>query len=85
MSLPGYTWKCGMKNTDIKLQTLQDKDLVLTFETIIRGSISSVMGVRYVESDEKEKILYIDANICRDRLWVNIYLMMKLNLIEMLI
>ena len=60
--LPGYTWQCGLKYTGINLQTLQDKDLVLTLENNIRGDISSVMGGRYVESDKKKKILYIDAN-----------------------
>ena len=50
-----------MKYTDIKLQTLQDKDLILLIENNIRGGISSVMGDRYVKSDENNKILYIDA------------------------
>ena len=27
VNLPGYTWQCGMKYTDIKLKTLRDKDL----------------------------------------------------------
>ena len=31
-------------------------------ENNIRGGISSVMGDRYVKSDENKKILYIDAN-----------------------
>ena len=62
VSLPGYTWQCGMKYTDIKLRTLQDKDLNLTLENIIRGGISSVKVDRYVKSDESKKILYIDAN-----------------------
>ena len=62
VSLPGYTWQCGMKYTDIKLQTLQDKDLIFTLENNIRGGISSVMGDRYVKSDGNEKILYVDAN-----------------------
>ena len=26
VSLPGYTWQCGLKYTGIILQTLQDKD-----------------------------------------------------------
>ena len=60
--LPGYTWECGLKYTDIKLQTLQDKDMILLLENNIRGGISSVMGDRYVKSDENKKILYIDAN-----------------------
>ena len=62
VSLPGYTWQCGMKYTDIKLQTLQNKDLTLTLENNIRGGISGVIGVRYVKSDENKKNLYIDAN-----------------------
>ena len=51
-----------MKYTEINLQTLQDKDMILLLENIVRGGISSVMGDRYVKSDENKKILYIDAN-----------------------
>ena len=61
VSLPGYTYQCALKYTDIKLQILQDKDLILLIENNIRGCISSVMGDRYVKSDENKKILYIDA------------------------
>ena len=61
VSLPGCTWLCGLKYTGINLQTLQDKDLFLTLENNIRGGISSVMGDRYVKSDELKKIIYIDA------------------------
>ena len=62
VSLPGYTYQCALKYTDIKLQTLQDKDLILLIENNIRGGISSVTGGRYVKSDEDNKILYADAN-----------------------
>ena len=62
VSLPGYTWQCGLKYTGINLQTLQVKDMILLLENNIRGGISSVMGDRYIKSDQKEKILYIDAN-----------------------
>ena len=62
VSLPGYTWECGLKYTGVNLQTLQDKDLILTLENNIGGGISSVMGDRYVESDENKKILYMDAS-----------------------
>ena len=62
VSLPGYTWHCGLKYTGIKLQTLQDKDMILFLEKNIRGGISSVMGDRYIKSDKNKKILYIDAN-----------------------
>ena len=65
VSLPGYTYQCALKYTDIKLQTLQDKDLILLIENNIRGGIGSVMGDRYVKSDENKKILYMDAtNLC---------------------
>ena len=51
VSLPGYTYQCALKYTHIKLQTLQNKDLILLIENNIRGGISSVMGDRYVKSD----------------------------------
>ena len=62
VSLPGYTWQCGLNYTGINLQTLQDKDMILLLENNIRGGISSVMGDRYIKSDKNKKILYIDAN-----------------------
>ena len=61
MSLPGYTYQCALKCTNVKLQTLQDKDLILLIENNIRGGISSVMGARYVKSDKNNKIIYADA------------------------
>ena len=50
-----------MKYTDIKLQTLQDKDLILLSENKIRGGISSVMGDSFVKSDDNKKMIYMDA------------------------
>ena len=61
MSLPGYIWQCGLKNTGNNLQTLQDKDLILNLEKNIRCGISSVMGFRYVKSDENRRISYMDS------------------------
>ena len=63
LTLPGYTWQCGLKYTGINLQTLQDKDLILTLENNIRVGISSVMGDRYVKSDENKKILHVGADV----------------------
>ena len=57
MSLPGYTYQCALKYTDIKIQTLQAKDFILLIENNKRGGISSVMGDRYVQSDDNEKII----------------------------
>ena len=62
-TLPGYTWQCGLNYTDTKLQTLQDKNLILTLENILRGGIGSIMEDGYVQSDETKKILHVDANI----------------------
>ena len=50
-----------MKNTDNKLQTLQNKALILLLENIFCGGISAVMGDRYIKSDETKKILSVDA------------------------
>ena len=61
-SLPGFTWKAGLKLTDKKLDFIKDKNLLLLLENNIRGGISSVMGDRHVQSDENKQILYIDAN-----------------------
>ena len=61
VSLPGYTWQCGLKYTGIILETLQDKDMILLLENNIRGRVSSVMSDRYIQSDENKKIIYIDA------------------------
>ena len=55
VSLLSYTWQCGLKYTKIKIQTLQDKDMILLLKNNIRGGISSVMGDRYVRSDENKK------------------------------
>ena len=62
MSLTGYTWQCRIKHTDIKLQTLQDKDMIMLLEKNNRGGKSSVMGDRLVKSEENKKIFYVDAN-----------------------
>ena len=62
VSLPGYTWQCGLKYTGRNLQTLLDKDMILLLENSIGGGISSVMGDRYIKSDENKKILFVDAN-----------------------
>ena len=61
VSLPGYTYQCALEYTNIKLQTLQDKDLILLLENITHGGISSLMGDRYVKSDDNKKITYMDA------------------------
>ena len=62
-SAPAYTWKAGLKLTNIKLDFIKDKHLLLLSENNKRGGISSVTCDRFVESNENKQILYIDANI----------------------
>ena len=64
VSLPGYTWECGLKYTGINMQTLRDKDMILLLENNIRGKILSVMGDRYVKSDEKKRFYILMLIIC---------------------
>ena len=85
VSLPDYTWQCGLKYRGINLQTLQDKDKILLLENNIRGGISSVMGDRYIKSDDNKKILYIDANNLYGHSMSEPFPIMKLNLIIMLL
>ena len=55
--LTGFTFLCGLKYTAKKLQTLQDKELILLKENNIREAISPRMGDRYKKSDENKKVL----------------------------
>ena len=64
VSLPGFTWHCGLKYTNTNLQTLLDKDLYLTLENNNRGGISSVMGDRYAVSDEKKRSCIMMPGFC---------------------
>ena len=57
VSICNYTLQCCVKCTKIKLQTLQDKDMILLIERKICGGGSSVLGDRYVKSDESNKII----------------------------
>ena len=52
VSICSYTLQCCLKYTDNKLQTLQEMDMSLLIENIMRGWLPSVMGDRYVKSDE---------------------------------
>ena len=58
VSLRGFFWQCGLKYTNIRLQTLQDKDMILALENNLRGGISSDMGDGLVKTDENKKMLY---------------------------
>ena len=57
VSLPGHFWQCVLKYTIIRLQTLQDTDMILLLDNNTRG-----VGDRYVKPNEKN-IKHLDANI----------------------
>ena len=61
-SLPGYTWKAGLKLTNKKSDFIKDKHWLLSLGNNICGGISGVMGDRHDVSDFNKYILYIDAN-----------------------
>ena len=55
VSLAGCIWQCGLKYTGINLQTFPDKDLILTIENNIPGSIRYKIEDRHVNSDENKR------------------------------
>ena len=60
-SLPGYSFDCFPKLSNIELDTIQDEQMPKDFNSAIRGGICGVMGNRNVNNDNS-RILYIDAN-----------------------
>ena len=66
--------QCGLNNTGIYLQTLQDRDIILLLENKLKRGTASSLGDRYVKSDEYKKTLYIDANNLYGS-WMNQYLL----------
>ena len=61
VSLPGYFRNCNLKRKNLKLRTLQDKDLNKRNENKIPAGISSVLEDRYEKLKENKKIFYVDA------------------------
>ena len=51
-----------MKKTGLKLQIIQDENIFLTIEKIIRGGISSEKVYKYFKSDEETIGIYIHVN-----------------------
>ena len=59
VSISSYTIQCCLKHTDIELETMQDKDKIFYIENYVLGGISSVMGDRYIKSNENKKKYFI--------------------------
>ena len=52
----------GLKCSNIRLQTLQDKGIILALENNLRGGLRSDMGDRFGKCNENKRVLYLDAN-----------------------
>ena len=50
---PGLTWDCGFKYTKKKIELLQDVDMLLMFENMIRGGFSGTLGERHIKANNK--------------------------------
>ena len=51
-SLPGYTWQCGKTSCMLNHKLFKLKDMILLLEKFIRGVRNSVLGDRYVKTDD---------------------------------
>ena len=68
ISLPGYSFDCFLKLSDVELDTIQDEQILKDFISAMRGCICGVMGDRYFrsqsqsQSQSQRSLWYIDAN-----------------------
>ena len=66
ISLPGYSFDCFQKLSNVELDTIQDEQILKDFISAMRGGICGVMGDRYIrsqsQSQSQRSIWYIDAN-----------------------
>ena len=75
-TLPGFAWKACLKKTKIKLKLLSDPDMLLMFESGIRGGITQAIHkymaannkyMKYYDpNQESTYIQYLDANNSTD-------------------
>lgn len=52
IGLPSYTWAAGLKETQVKLQNIDDSDLYMMFEKMKRGGVS-VISHRHAKANNK--------------------------------
>ena len=60
LNLPGYSFDCFLKLSKVKIDTMQDEQMLKGFISAIRGGICGVMGDRYVNNKKTKR--FIDAN-----------------------
>ena len=53
---PGLFWESMLKQTKVELELLTDYNMILMFENGIRGGVSSILGDRYVDVENKNYI-----------------------------
>ena len=69
----GLAWDAALKVTDVKLELLSDKDMLLMVEKDIRGEVSMIsihygkannkyMGNRFDDKEPSKYKAYLDAN-----------------------
>ena len=71
ISLPGNSFDCFLKLSNVELDTIQDEQILKDFISAMRGGICGVMGDRYISSQSQSQgsirepasqIWYINAN-----------------------
>ena len=56
ISLPGYSFDCFLKLSNVELDTIQDEQILKDFISAMRGGICGVMGDRYIRSQSQRSI-----------------------------
>ena len=62
VSLDGYSWDAILEYPKIEFENIQETDLVLVFEIVVRGRITGFMGKRFLVSVDENRILDLDSN-----------------------
>ena len=53
ISLPGYSFDCFQKLSNVELDTIQDEQILKDFISAMRGGICGVMGKRYISNQSQ--------------------------------
>lgn len=62
VTLPGYAWECMLKKTGIELELLIDEDMLLMYESGIRGGLSYINHRLATAKLHNQKRIYINNN-----------------------
>ena len=55
ISLPGYSFDCFLKLSNVELDTIQDEQILKDFISAMRGGICGVMGDRHIRSQNQSQ------------------------------